>query len=214
MPGRRDTPGHLDRPPTLKAGALPRLGSEEPVTEWAIRRITKNTPDMPLGSGAQAPSWRGGTNGNFAAAVYGSILAAGVVASLDVGHVSSGGMTIALGGTMLVFWLAHVWSEAIADRMHDPRPYSLQRLRAVAAWHWPMIQAAFGPLVALVLADVGAWSRATAVTVALLISVVQLVGWGIAVGRRTFESWPAALVSGAVDGLLGVLLIALKTLVH
>jgi len=193
---------------------LPRLGSEEPATEWAIRRTTKNTPGMPLGSEAQPSSWRGGTNGNFAAAVYGSILAAGVVASLDVGHVSSGGMTIALAGSLLVFWLAHVWSEAIADRMQDPQPYSWRRVRAVAAWHWPMVQAAAGPLAALLLADLGVWSLATAVTVALAISVAQLVGWGVTVGRRTFGSWPAALLSGAVDGLLGVVLIVLKTLVH
>jgi hypothetical protein len=160
------------------------------------------------------PGWRSARNGNFAAAVYGSILAAGVVASLDVGDVDAAAMTVSLGGTMLVFWLAHVWSEAISDRMHDPRPYTLRRLRAVASWHWPMVQAAVGPLVALLLADLGLWSLDTGVTVALSISVVQLVGWGVVVGRRTFDSWPAALLSGAVDGLLGFLLIVLKTLVH
>lgn len=169
---------------------------------------------MPIGSEAQTPSWRGGTNGNFAAAVYGSILAAGVVASLDVGHVSDGDMTIALAGTMFVFWLAHVWSEAIGDRMNDPRPYTWKRLRAVASWHWPMVQASLGPLAALVLADLGVWSLNTAVTLALLISIAQLVGWGIAVGRRTFESWPAALLSGAVDGALGLMIVVLKTFVH
>jgi len=169
---------------------------------------------MPLGSEAQVPSWRGGGNGNFAAAVYGSILAAGVVASLDVADVTTGAMTVSLAGTMLVFWLAHVWSEAIADRMQDPRPYSWRRVRAVSAWHWPMVQAAAGPLAALLLADVGVWQRDTAVTLALLVSVAQLVGWGVAVGRRTFGSWPAALLSGAVDGLLGVALIVLKSFVH
>jgi hypothetical protein len=173
--------------------------------------------DMEPGLGSAqdgAPGWRGARNGNLAAAVYGSILAAAVVASLDAGDVSEGGMTVSLGGTMLVFWSAHVWSEGITDRMHDPRPYTWRRVRAAAAWHWPMVQAAFGPLLALVLADVGAWSRDTAVTVALAVCVAQLLGWGVAVGWRTFGSWPAALLSGAVDGLLGVVLIVLKALVH
>ena len=107
-----------------------------------------------------------------------------------------------------------MWSEAIADRMHDPSPYTWGRLRAAAAWHWPMVQAALGPLAALLLADVGAWSLDTAVAVALAVSVAQLIGWGVAVGWRTFGSWPAALLSGAVDGLLGAVLIVLKTLVH
>lgn len=169
---------------------------------------------MEQGAETHIPGWRGARNGNFAAAVYGSILAAGVVASLDVGDVDAAAMTISLAGTMLVFWLAHVWAEAISDRMHDPRPYSWRRLRAAASWHWPMVQAAAGPLVALLLADIGAWSLDTGVTIALCVSVVQLVGWGIAVGRRTFDSWPPALLSGAVDGLLGIFLVLLKTLVH
>lgn len=171
--------------------------------------------ELGLGTAQQGPpGWRGARNGNFAAAVYGSILAAGVVASLDVGDVGSRAMTLSLAGTMLVFWLAHVWSEGIADRMHDPRPYTWRRLRTAAAWHWPMLQAAAGPLGALVLADVNILSLDTAVTVALAVSVAQLIGWGVAVGWRTFRSWPAALLSGAVDGLLGVVLIVLKMLVH
>jgi hypothetical protein len=195
------------------------LGSEEPATEWAICRMTKDTRAMEQGSEAEhaeqtTQGWRGARNGNFAAAVYGSILAAAVVASLDVGDVSAGDMIAALGATMLVFWLAHVWAEGMADRMRDPSPYSWRRLRAVASWHWPMVQAATGPLIALALAGLNVLSLDTAVTVALSVCVAQLVGWGVAVGRRTFGSWPASLLSGAVDGLLGAVLIVLKTLVH
>jgi len=194
------------------------VGSEEPAAEWAIRRTT-SLADVGIllgvpGIGQRVPAWRRVSDRNFAAAVYGSVLAAAVVASLDVGDVGAVVMTASLGGTMAVFYLSHVWSEAISDRMHDPRPYSWARLRAVALWHWPMLPAATGPLLSLALADLGVWSRATAVTVALAISVVQLVGWGIAVGRRTFESWPAALLTGLADGLLGVALVVLKSLVH
>src|SRR5215218_6815969 len=42
LPGRLDTPGHLDRPPTARAGALPRLGARTaPAAKWAIRRTTQ-----------------------------------------------------------------------------------------------------------------------------------------------------------------------------
>jgi hypothetical protein len=102
----------------------------------------------------------------------------------------------------------------MADRMHDARPYSLERLRIVARWHWPMLQAATGPLIALALADLGVWSQSKAVNVALALSVAQLVGWGIVVGRRTFASWPLALLTGVIDGMLGMALVVLKTLVH
>jgi len=166
------------------------------------------------GIGQHVPEQLRAGDRNFAAAVYGSVLAAAVVASLDIGDVSDVVMTESLAVTMGVFYLAHVWSEAINDRMHDPRPYSWARLRAVALWHWPMLQSAIGPLVALALADLGVWSKPTAVTVALAISVAQLAGWGVAVGLRTFDSWPPALLTGLVDGLLGVAIVLLKTLVH
>ncbi len=214
MPGQPDTPDRRDWPPARGPARCP-TGLRGAPAEWAIRRTTKNTAVMELSPDAQqTPGWRGARNGNFGAAVYGSILAAGVVASLDVGDVGAGAMVASLGATMLVFWLAHVWAEAISDRMHDPRPYTWRRLRTVAAWHWPMVQASTGPLVALLLADIGVWPLDTGVTVALVVSVTQLIGWGIAVGLRTFDSWPAALLSGAVDGFLGLALIVLKTLVH
>ena len=118
---------------------MPRVGSEEPAAEWAVRRTTKTSGrggacgerrqrsgaagysgNERLGEQTRARAVRP-AGGDFAAAVYGSILAAAVVASLDVGDVAAPAMTVSLGGTMVVFWLAHVWADAVADRMRDAR---------------------------------------------------------------------------------------------
>ncbi|HEY2957857.1 MAG TPA: hypothetical protein VGM21_06560 [Actinomycetota bacterium] len=49
---------------------------------------------------------------------------------------------------------------------------------------------------------------------ALWNGVVQLVGWGIDVGRRRWQAWPAALLTGLVNGVFGVVIILLEVLLH
>jgi hypothetical protein len=107
-----------------------------------------------------------------------------------------------------------VWSDAVADRLRDPRPFSWSVLRAAGRNQWPMLQAATLPVAVLVLAWVGAWSVTTAETLALAVSVVQLAAWGLFVGFYTFSSWPMAILSACVDGALGLVIVALKVLVQ
>jgi hypothetical protein len=77
-----------------------------------------------------------------------------------------------------------------------------------------MVQSAVIPLGALLLAQAGVWSLAVGVDVALAAGVLQLVGWGMVVGRRSFARWPQALLAGLVDGALGLVIVGLKILVH
>jgi hypothetical protein len=151
---------------------------------------------------------------NFAAAIYGSILVAALVSTLDAEHATASAMCIAVLSTMVVFWIAHVWADAVAERVSDPAPLSVARVRRIARVQWPMVQTAIGPLIALLLAAAGAWSLHAGVAVALGVSVAQLAAWGVVIGFRTDASWPAALLSGFVDGLLGVAIVVLKSFVH
>ena len=47
-----------------------------------------------------------------------------------------------------------------------------------------------------------------------MLAVLQLIGWGIVVGLRSYDRWLAAIVVGAVNGFLGLILVALKIAVH
>jgi hypothetical protein len=53
-----------------------------------------------------------------------------------------------------------------------------------------------------------------AVRLALWNGVVQLVGWGIEVGRRRRQAWPAALLTGLINGTFGLVIIMLEVLLH
>ncbi len=151
---------------------------------------------------------------NFSAAIYGSILVTSLVSALSEEHAHAGAMALAVGSTMVVFWLAHVWSDAVGERLVNPRPFTVRGLARVARTQWPMLQSAALPLLALLLASAGAVSLTVGVDVALGVSIVQLVAWGLVLGLRSFASWPQALLAGAVDGLLGLAIVTLKVLVH
>jgi hypothetical protein len=150
----------------------------------------------------------------YAAAIYGSILVTALVSSLSEEHADGGAMAVAVLSGMAVFWLAHVWSDAVGERLVDPRPFTARGLWRNARQQWPIVQSAFAPLLALVLVELGVWSLTAGVDVALGAAIVQLVAWGMILGLRSFETWPKALLAGAVDGALGLAIVALKVLVH
>jgi hypothetical protein len=151
---------------------------------------------------------------NYAAAIYGSILVAALISSLDEEHATAGAMVLAVGSTMVVFWLAHVWADAMAARIERSAPLSVARLRKMARRQWPMLQSAAIPLALLALAAVGAWSVTAGVDLALAASVAQLAAWGAFIGLRTSSTWLGALLAGSVDAAFGLVIVVLKTIVH
>ena len=69
------------------------------------------------------------------------------------------------------------------------------------------------PAALLALAWAGLWSRETGAVLALAGALLQITGWGIAAGRRSDGSWRSAVVLGAGQGMLGVVLLGLEMLV-
>jgi len=172
---------------------------------------------IPHRTTARAVSGAGHTDADqrsFSAAIYGSILAAALVAALDVTEVSPREMTMTLLSTTLVFAVAHAWSEVVGERIAFGGGASLRRLLELIRREWPLVEAGFVPGAALALAWAGVWSASVGASVALALAVLQLVGWGILVGRRSYDHWPAALFVGIVNGVFGLILVGLKIAVH
>jgi hypothetical protein len=151
--------------------------------------------------------------GSYAAAVYGSILTTGVVAGL---RDSASAETIALTllATNVVFWLAHVWSELLGERIETGTVGNLARLRRLAAEEWPMVEAGMLPFVALVAAWSDVCSDEVGVDLALGLAIAQLAGWGLLGARRMRLGWAKSIVIGLLDGVLGLGIIGLEALLH
>jgi hypothetical protein len=150
---------------------------------------------------------------HYAAAVYGSIVAAALIEAFRAEHVSSEDIALAVLTTMTVFWLAHVWSGIVGDRIHHGPQLQIPRLRAIAGAEWPLVQASFVPVVVLMLGWAGVFDDHTAARLALTVCVLQLFAYGVVVGREAYHDWASAAVAGALNAGLGLVLIELEVLV-
>ena len=150
---------------------------------------------------------------SFAAGVYGSIVAAALVAALRETGESATRSVLSLLSTMAVFWLAHVWSQITGERIHHGRRFRSHLAREIALAEWPLVEAAFGPALLLLLGAVGILTDRTALDGALAVCGLQLLGWGFLVGRRAYGRWYEAVLSGVANGLLGLVLVGLESAV-
>jgi hypothetical protein len=156
-----------------------------------------------------------GEQSNPARAIYGAILVMAVI--IAISHDDSVGTAAILGavaGTTLVFWLAHVYAEALGNRVSGGQERVFANVRAAALHEWPLVEAAVLPMLALLLGVIGLVQRDTAVSIAIGVGVVELFAWGIAAGRRAQLSLKATIGVGAANGALGLLMVGLKVLVH
>lgn len=151
----------------------------------------------------------------IAAALYGTILVLAVVSYLsEDDKLGAGRVALAMLGTALVYFAAHVYVDYLAERMTGERARTGALLRRVVAEEWPLLQATIAPGVPLVLGAFDVLSRSTAVNLALIVALSDLVGWGYEAGRRSYGSRLGAVGSALVAVALGFLVVGLKNLLH
>ncbi|MEV0150768.1 MULTISPECIES: hypothetical protein [unclassified Nonomuraea] len=144
-------------------------------------------------------------------AVYGSLLAASVVAGSAAGAPSSvADLVVLLISTGVVFWIAHVYVRLVEHGLH---PLTWRRIRAAGRADWPLAQAAFPPAMAAALASVLGLSDSVAAWVALGVAVATQVGWAVAAAVTVGSGKGVVVVSALTNLVLGLVVILLKTLV-
>ncbi len=153
---------------------------------------------------------------NPARAIYGTILVMAVIAALshDDG-VTSAELIAGVLATTFVFWIAHVYAEVLGRRVEGAggRP-TFDNVADAMRGEWPLVEASLLPVLCLLVGVVGLVETQTAVWIAIGAGVVELFGYGIAAGRRLKLSLGGTVVVGAVNGALGLVIVALKVLVH
>src|SRR4051812_4828366 len=148
-----------------------------------------------------------------AGAIYGTIVAMAVIASAAHDPVRGRAWALTIS-TLIVFWLAHVYAEALAHHLQGDKRLDVPAVRAAMAEELPML---IGPLPCLLLLGldvIGLVEPAPAVTLALWVGVAQLVGWGVRYARRQRWSWPVAITTGVLNGAFGVVIVILEVLIH
>lgn len=151
---------------------------------------------------------------NYAGAIYGTIVSMTVVAtaSKDVGL---GPVAIAAWAatTGLVFWLVHVYSDIVAAGYSTARE-ALAHSRGAFKAEWPIVQGAMIPALAMLAAPLGIVSEENASFFAVAAGIVMLFATGLFIGSRDRRSWSRRILIGVVNAFFGLVILALKILVH
>ena len=151
---------------------------------------------------------------NLQGGVYGTILATALTAAYSSDPSLSGEeVALGVGATVVVFWVAHAYAGVIAGGLTG-RAFTLAEVREALAEQRPMVVSTVPLLLALGLATLGVLSDSAAETLAVLVGVVILIGYGVLIGvRRGFSPLGVVALAG-VNALLGLAIVALKALVH
>jgi len=175
-----------------------------------------NEPDgRPVGSDSRFHSglWR---HWGTPAAIYGTIVYASVVAAAsaaDDDQASAVRLLLFSVVSIIVFWLAHVYSTALGfqgdaaraeDRVRDSLRHALDESGG-------MLEAAIIPSVPLLLAALGLLPPDFGVALALWLAVLMLALLGYSVFRRRGRPVLIGLAGALVTGSFGVVVILLKS---
>jgi hypothetical protein len=146
--------------------------------------------------------------------IYGTILVlAVIVAGAKAFEHEAGHIAGLVAVTVVVFWLAHVYADALAHAVAYDQHLSLADLRRIAHREASMVEAAVPPLVALMLGALGIISTKLAVWVAFGLGLVVLLAQGITFARVERMGRLGTLAVVAANLGLGVALVGLKLLV-
>jgi len=171
---------------------------------------SSDSPTADAGRVEQSPPRRT----DYAGAVYGSMLAASVVATAGVlGAHAFFKLALGLIVTGLVFWLAHVYARWVGERRLVGSPWAWAEIRRVAVHEWPIVEAAFLPALAVGLGALLGLDLAGAAWFALSVAVAQEVAWACLGAVRAGASALQVVAEGAVNLVLGLIIMLAKTAV-
>ncbi len=142
--------------------------------------------------------------------MYGSLLAASVVATAgSVGEYPRLQLALLLLITGLVFWAAHVYARLAGERPLG-RPWTRSEMRRVAVHEWPIVEASVLPAVTVAVSPLLGMDLSTTEWLALGIAVGQQVFWACLGAARAGVSRSHVVAEGAVNLVLGLIIIAAK----
>ena len=151
--------------------------------------------------------------GNPASAVYGTILVAGQLAVESAARQTNSEIIGALAATLLVFWLAHAYTDSLGHAISatgSDGPSFLHALRV----EWPIVESGIAPALVLAIAALAGARPATGASAALIATAVEIVGWAALACRRAGLAGSRFVVYTGGTALFGLVMIGLKYAIH
>jgi membrane protein YqaA with SNARE-associated domain len=157
-------------------------------------------------------------HGNPGATIYGTLVAAALLATEAAGSATVLAMVGTILGTLIVYWLAHVYADVIARQAlsegEDPHRLTMRIVVEALTQELGVIIGGALLVVVLVVVDLAGAGRSAAVDAAQLCSIAQLVAWGVFAARRAHLRPVSVVLYALVSAALGVLIGLLKVALH
>jgi membrane protein YqaA with SNARE-associated domain len=151
---------------------------------------------------------------NSGAVVHGTIIV-GVLLAAERAQRESYAATIgAIAIAMLVYWLAHAYSEFTGHRLEHRQPLTVEGLAEALGREFTIVIGAAVPVFALVVCWAAGVRLTSAVWAALFAAAAVIVIVEVGAGVRAELSARALVAQTAAGALFGVLVIALKVVLH
>jgi hypothetical protein len=146
-------------------------------------------------------------------AITGTVVCAAAIA-YGAGHLeSTGQLSLAIVGTVGVYWLAHLHAVTIGSSLtHRHHPFVALRH---ALWETlPIAGASIAPLLVLLVVELSGGSLRLAAWAALLVTIGLLAAYSYIAGARGGLELGGRLASAAAGAGIGVLVALLKVALH
>jgi hypothetical protein len=155
------------------------------------------------------------TTGSVTEAIYGLILATSVIAvSAEYDSSNAGLVAASVLVTGVVFWLAHVYARVLAGSITHHRTPSRADVRQALRHDWPLVGVTVPLVLILALGMLDVVADNTAVLVATLAVLVELLGAGAYAARASGAGLRETVVSALIAVTLGGAVVLLKALLH
>ena len=151
---------------------------------------------------------------NLVGAIEGTIVATAVVAGLSESNSSLARACWILVATGVFFWVAHVYADLLAARIKGQHRMKRDDVTHVMSREWPLLQSSFLLALPLAIGTLGVLSRDTALSLATLVGVGALVGWGILFARREGHGVAGIVGAATMNAAVGLLIIGFKVAVR
>ncbi|MCZ4121303.1 hypothetical protein [Streptomyces sp. H39-S7] len=149
---------------------------------------------------------------DYAGAVYGSLLAASVIAAASsVGEFPRLETVVLLLVTGLVFWAVHVYARLTGERTVG-RSITWSETWRIGRSEWSMVEAAVLPSAVVALSPVLGLSLTATGWTALLVAVAQQVTWSYFGALHASGSRRRGATEAAVNLVFGLIIVAAKSL--
>ncbi|HEU6445403.1 MAG TPA: hypothetical protein VFL61_10135 [Gaiellaceae bacterium] len=146
----------------------------------------------------------------IAGTVYGTIVVMAAIAAGSHGEPDAGSLAAVVASTVLVFWFAHVYSEALGETIALNRRLDWAEVGSIARREFAIPLAAVAPVTSLLLGALGVLEEATAGWIAVLFGLATLVVQGVRYANVEHMSRLGGVVSVAVNLAVGLAIIGLK----